>query len=267
MSAATVSSAAATASGQPHAGVPPELAAKIARLDAFLAEIAARHPAQDGHVQVKFASSLAAEDMLLTHAILSKRLPIGIFSLNTGRLHPETVGMYETVRERYGYEIEQFHPQQPAVDEYVVQFGLNAFYESVDLRKRCCEIRKVEPLNRALADVAAWVTGQRREQSVTRTELNETEHDDARGIAKYNPLADWSEAEVWAYLKAYDVPVNPLHARGYPSIGCEPCTRAVCPGEDSRAGRWWWESRDSKECGLHVSPAPVSALGASSALR
>jgi phosphoadenosine phosphosulfate reductase len=230
----------------------PEREAKIAKLDALLASIASRHPS------VKLASSLAAEDMLLTHAILSRALSIGIFSLNTGRLHAQTLGMLERVRERYGYEIEQLHPHEEAVDQYVREHGLNAFYESVELRKRCCEIRKVEPLNRALAGVDAWVTGQRREQSVTRAELHEQEQDAARGIAKYNPLADWSEADVWAYLKAFDVPVNPLHARGYPSIGCEPCTRAIRPGEDSRAGRWWWESRDTKECGLHIA-APAQS--------
>ena len=227
------------------------LAAKIAELDTFLDAIAQRHTA------VKLASSLAAEDMVLTHAILSRKLGIGIFSLNTGRLHAETLGMLDKVEARYGYEIEQLHPQREAVAEYVASQGVNAFYESVDLRKRCCEIRKVEPLNRALAGVQAWVTGQRREQSVTRAELHLEEQDAARGIAKYNPLADWSEADVWAYLSAFNVPVNPLHARGYPSIGCEPCTRAVRPGEDSRAGRWWWESRESKECGLHIAIAPA----------
>ncbi len=224
----------------------PELQARIDRLDALLDSIAQRH------ASVKLASSLAAEDMLLTHAILSRGVAIGIFSLNTGRLHAETLGMVDRVKERYGYDIEQFHPLQASVDEYVRDHGLNAFYESVELRKTCCGIRKVEPLNRALANVSAWVTGQRREQSVTRVELHEEEHDAPRDIAKFNPLADWTEADVWAYLKAYDVPVNPLHARGYPSIGCEPCTRAIRPGEDSRAGRWWWESRDTKECGLHV---------------
>ena len=237
----------------------PALAAKIGRLNALLDSIAARH------ANVKLASSLAAEDMLLTHAILSRAVAIGIFSLNTGRLHAETLGMIDRVRDRYGYEIEQFHPLAAAVDEYASTHGLNAFYESVDLRKRCCEIRKVEPLNRALSGVSAWVTGQRREQSVTRAELHEEERDDARQIAKFNPLADWTEDDVWAYLRAFEVPVNPLHARGYPSIGCEPCTRAVRPGEDSRAGRWWWESRDTKECGLHItaiSAIPVVAAAA-----
>jgi phosphoadenosine phosphosulfate reductase len=242
----------------------PELQAKIDLLDALLDSIAQRHE------HVKLASSLAAEDMLLTHAILSRGVGIGIFSLNTGRLHAETLGMIDRVKERYAYDIEQLHPLQEAVDEYVRDHGLNAFYESIDLRKSCCGIRKVEPLNRALKDVSAWVTGQRREQSVTRVELHEEEHDAPRNIAKFNPLADWTEADVWAYLEAFDVPVNPLHARGYPSIGCEPCTRAIRPGEDSRAGRWWWESRDTKECGLHVtniipivedrSAAPSSAL-------
>ncbi|BCF97918.1 phosphoadenosine phosphosulfate reductase [Paraburkholderia sp. PGU19] len=236
-------------------GITAELQAKIERLDALLDSIAQRHD------KVKLASSLAAEDMLLTHAILSRGVKIGIFSLNTGRLHAETLGMIDRVRERYGYEIEQFHPLADSVDEYVAQHGLNAFYESIDLRKRCCEIRKVEPLNRALSEVGAWVTGQRREQSVTRAELHEEEQDHARNIGKYNPLADWTEADVWAYLKAFDVPVNPLHARGYPSIGCEPCTRAVRPGEDSRAGRWWWESRDTKECGLHITTIPVTVIG------
>ncbi|WP_321879232.1 phosphoadenylyl-sulfate reductase [Paraburkholderia bannensis] len=241
-----------TASSTPASEITADLQAKIERLDALLDSIAARH------ANVKLASSLAAEDMLLTHAILSRGVKIGIFSLNTGRLHAETVGMIDTVHERYGYEIEQFRPQQDAIDEYVTQHGLNAFYESVDLRKRCCEIRKVEPLNRALSDVSAWVTGQRREQSVTRAELHEEERDEARNIDKFNPLADWTEADVWAYLRGFDVPVNPLHARGYPSIGCEPCTRAIRPGEDSRAGRWWWESRDTKECGLHITS--VSAI-------
>ncbi|MFP3556651.1 phosphoadenylyl-sulfate reductase [Paraburkholderia sp. SIMBA_049] len=235
-------------------GITAELQAKIERLDVLLDSIAQRHD------KVKLASSLAAEDMLLTHAILSRNVKIGIFSLNTGRLHAETLGMIDRVRERYGYEIEQFHPLADSVDEYVAQHGLNAFYESIDLRKRCCEIRKVEPLNRALSEVGAWVTGQRREQSVTRAELHEEEQDHARNIGKYNPLADWTEADVWAYLKAFDVPVNPLHARGYPSIGCEPCTRAVRPGEDSRAGRWWWESRDTKECGLHITTIPVTVI-------
>ena len=240
----------AAVSLQPAAAASPALAARIAELGVRLTQIAARH------AHAKFASSLAAEDMVLTHAILSRGLPIAIFTLNTGRLHAETVSMLDRVRERYGYEIEQWHPNPAAVDGYVRDHGLNSFYESVELRKQCCAIRKVEPLNRALVGADAWLTGQRREQSVTRAELRADEHDAERGIAKYNPLVDWTEADVRDYLAHFDVPQNPLHARGYPSIGCEPCTRAVRPGEDSRAGRWWWESRDSRECGLHIPIVP-----------
>ncbi|HEY0589533.1 MAG TPA: phosphoadenylyl-sulfate reductase [Pseudoduganella sp.] len=199
-----------------------------------------------------FASSLAAEDMVLTDLILKAGLPIGIFSLETGRLHKETLGMVERVQERYGYEIALYRPVQAAVDAYVEKKGLNAFYDSVELRKECCNIRKVEPLGRALSGKKAWVTGQRRAQSATRSDLSVQEYDGSHSMEKFNPLADWSEQEVWDYIRANDVPYNPLHDQGYPSIGCEPCTRAIQPGEDVRAGRWWWENPDSKECGLHL---------------
>jgi phosphoadenosine phosphosulfate reductase len=199
-----------------------------------------------------FASSLAAEDMVLTDLILRAKLPIRIFTLETGRLHQETLGMLDRVREVYGYDIEPFRPDPAAVDAYVQQNGLNAFYDSVEMRKECCRIRKVDPLNRALAGQRAWITGQRRAQSATRTELHVQEDDAAHGMAKFNPLADWSEEDVWHYIRSNNVPYNPLHDRGYPSIGCEPCTRAIQPGEDVRAGRWWWENPESKECGLHV---------------
>ena len=199
-----------------------------------------------------FASSLAAEDMVLTDLILRAKLPIRIFTLETGRLHKETLGMLDRVREVYGYDIEPYRPDPAAVENYVQQNGLNAFYDSVEMRKECCRIRKVDPLNRALAGQRAWITGQRRAQSATRTELAVQEDDAAHGMAKFNPLADWSEEDVWHYIRSNDVPYNPLHDRGYPSIGCEPCTRAIQPGEDVRAGRWWWENPESKECGLHV---------------
>jgi phosphoadenosine phosphosulfate reductase len=208
-----------------------------------------------------FASSLGAEDMVITDAILGTGLPIAIFTLETGRLHRETLDLLERVRNHYGHEIEAFRPQPEAVGRYVKEHGLNAFYESVDLRKRCCHIRKVEPLARALGSRDAWITGQRRTQSISRTELALREHDAVHGIPKFNPLADWSEAEVWACISERGVPHNALHARGYPSIGCEPCTRAIRPGEDIRAGRWWWESSDAKECGLHVSPVGKSSEG------
>ncbi|NHZ95941.1 phosphoadenylyl-sulfate reductase [Massilia sp. CCM 8734] len=199
-----------------------------------------------------FASSLAAEDMVLTDLILKAKLPIGIFSLETGRLHPETLAVLGQVKDTYGVDIALFKPQTEAVDAYVSQHGLNAFYESVDMRRECCRIRKVEPLGRALAGNKAWVTGQRRSQSSTRAQLDIQEDDAAHGMVKFNPLADWSETDVWNYIRDNGVPYNALHDQGFPSIGCAPCTRAVQPGEDVRAGRWWWENPDSKECGLHM---------------
>jgi phosphoadenosine phosphosulfate reductase len=199
-----------------------------------------------------FASSLAAEDMVLTDLILEAGLPIGIFSLDTGRLHPETLAVLDAVEAKYGYDIALYRPDAAAVDAYVAQKGLDAFYDSVDLRRECCAIRKVEPLGRALAGKRAWITGQRRAQSATRFDLAVQEDDLAHGMVKFNPLADWSEQDVWDYLRAHGVPYNVLHDQGYPSIGCAPCTRAIQPGEDVRAGRWWWENPESKECGLHV---------------
>lgn len=199
-----------------------------------------------------FASSLAAEDMVLTDLILRAKLPIRIFTLETGRLHKETLAVLDRIRETYDYEVALYKPQQSAVDAYVQRNGLNAFYDSIDMRKECCRIRKVEPLNRALAGNKAWVTGQRRAQSTTRAALEVQENDEAHGMTKFNPLADWSEQDVWNYIRGNKVPYNVLHDKGYPSIGCEPCTRAIQPGEDVRAGRWWWENPESKECGLHV---------------
>jgi phosphoadenosine phosphosulfate reductase len=222
------------------------LATRVAETKAILDRIAAEFS------PAVFASSLAAEDMVLTDMILRAKLPIAIFTLETGRLHAETVGMIGKVREVYGYDIAAYRPDAAAVDAYVAQNGANAFYDSVDMRKECCRIRKVEPLNRALAGNKAWITGQRRSQSTTRAELAVQEDDAAHGMVKFNPLADWSEEDVWNYIRANNVPYNPLHDRGYPSIGCEPCTRAIQPGEDVRAGRWWWENPESKECGLHV---------------
>ena len=204
---------------------------------------------------VAFASSLGAEDMVVADAIFTADLPIAIITLDTGRLPRETLDLLERMRARYGREVEMFRPDADEAGRYVATHGANAFYESVDLRKRCCHIRKVEPLARALAGRDAWVTGLRRAQSVTRTDLPLREFDATHGLVKFNPLADWSEEEVWAYVRDREVPYNALHDRGYPSIGCDPCTRAIRPGEDVRAGRWWWESRDSKECGIHVSPS------------
>lgn len=199
-----------------------------------------------------FASSLAAEDMVLTDLILKAQLPIAIFSLDTGRLHPETLAVLDAVKAKYGYDVELYRPQTEAVDAYVAQNGRDAFYNSIEMRRECCRIRKVEPLGRALAGKKAWVTGQRRAQSATRSDLAIQEDDPAHGMVKFNPLADWSEDDIWNYIRANDVPYNALHDQGFPSIGCAPCTRAVEPGEDVRAGRWWWENPESKECGLHI---------------
>jgi len=228
------------------ADLPADLADKWQALGLRLAAIARRYP------DAALASSLAAEDMLLTHAILDGGIALGIFTLDTGRLHAETLALLDVIEARYGRGPEIYRPHAAAVQAHVDAHGAFAFYESVDLRKACCEIRKVEPLRRALAGRKAWITGQRRAQSTTRAELPEEEQDTTFGLYKFNPLADWSEAEVWAAIRAFGIPYNPLHDQGYPSIGCEPCTRAIRPGEDVRAGRWWWESSDSKECGLHA---------------
>ena len=233
---------ASTAAASTDAGLDAKVAATRAILEGVVRE----------YSPAVFASSLAAEDMVLTDLILKNGLPIGIFSLQTGRLHKETLAVLDAVKAHYDHDVQLFESRAELVDEYVRTNGLNAFYDSVEMRKACCGIRKVEPLGRALAGKQAWITGQRRSQSSTRAELAVQEDDAAHGMQKFNPLADWSEQDVWDYIRAHDVPYNALHDRGYPSIGCEPCTRAIQPGEDVRAGRWWWENADSKECGLHL---------------
>jgi phosphoadenosine phosphosulfate reductase len=200
------------------------------------------------------ASSLSIEDMVLTDAIARARLPIGIFVLDTGRLHGDTLAVLDRIRSRYGIEVAVYAPDAQAVADYVRAYGRDAFYQGVELRKRCCAIRKVEPLSRALAGKRAWITGQRREHSAGRSWLAEREDDAVHGIEKYNPLAAWSEEQVWQYIREHRVPYNRLYEQGYRSIGCAPCTRPVRPDEDVRAGRWWWESAEAKECGLHVAP-------------
>lgn len=198
------------------------------------------------------ANSLGAEDMVLTDLIARHYPAIAMFTLDTGRLPQETYDLMQTVRDRYGVDIHVYFPDAAAIENYVAQNGPNGFYQSVELRKRCCFIRKVEPLRRALAGKRAWITGMRREQAVTRDSLTISSFDVENNLQKFNPLCEWSNAEVWAYLKQHDVPYNKLHDRFYPSIGCAPCTRAVTPGEDVRSGRWWWENPESKECGLHI---------------
>ena len=208
--------------------------------------------AAEDYAPAAFSSSLGAEDMVLTDLIFANALLIDVFTLDTGRLPVETYALLDAITVRYGKRVRVVFPRTEAVEAYVNDHGINAFYGSVELRQACCHIRKVEPLNRALAGKRAWVTGMRREQAVTRSDLPLQSFDDERGLAKFNPLAEWSHAEVWTYIRARQVPYHALHDRGYPSIGCAPCTRAVSTGEDVRAGRWWWENPESKECGLHV---------------
>ena len=202
---------------------------------------------------VTFACSMGAEDVVLVDILAKIDRTATMFFLDTGRLNQETYDVMERLREKYGVEFETYHPLTEAAQSLLATKGPNSFYESVENRKECCGIRKVEPLRRALTGKRAWITGLRRAQAVTRTELPKVERDDAHGgILKINPLADWSQEDVWDYIRANGVPYNALHDRGFPSIGCAPCTRAVAPGEDLRAGRWWWENPDQKECGLHV---------------
>jgi phosphoadenosine phosphosulfate reductase len=199
--------------------------------------------------------------MLLTDLVVKHAPGIHIVTLDTGRLPGETYHLMQQVRDRYGDVVDIYAPETEALQSFVRQNGVNAFYQTVDLRKQCCGVRKIEPLRRALAGKQAWITGLRREQSVTRAEMQIKEHDAMFGIPKFNPLLDWSEQEVWAYIRRFEVPYNALHDQGYPSIGCAPCTRAISRGEDVRAGRWWWENPETKECGLHAAKLAVRSEG------
>lgn len=198
------------------------------------------------------ATSYGADDMVLMDLIAKFAPQIGIFTLDTGRLPKETYDLMQQAKKHYQLEVEVYYPDTLSIEQFVTHNGPNAFYDSVDLRKQCCGIRKVAPLNRALAGKKAWLTGMRRSQSVTRNELPVSEWDADHELQKFSPLTDWSNGEVWKYIRAFDVPFNELHDQGYASIGCAPCTRAITPGEDIRAGRWWWENPETKECGLHV---------------
>lgn len=210
------------------------------------------------HARPAFASSFGAEDMVVLDLVARDGFAIDVFTLDTGRLPRETLALIEQARARYGIAIAVFAPQPQGIDTYIARFGLDGFYESVEARKACCGVRKVEPLRRALAGRKAWITGLRREQNESRTAIEESAYDAAFALWKFNPLVDWTEDDVWSYLRTHHVPYNALHDRGYPSIGCEPCTRAVKPGEHPRAGRWWWEQDGArKECGLHEIPVRI----------
>ncbi len=202
--------------------------------------------------EITFANSMGAEDMVLTDIIQRESLAIEIFSLDTGRLPTETYDLIAETERTYNTKLKLFFPQAEPVENYVRSNGINAFYESIELRKACCFMRKVEPLQRALKGKKAWITGMRAEQSTTRVDLPLRQFDAGNQLEKFNPLSDWTEQEVWAYIRMFSVPYNKLHDQFYPSIGCAPCTRAIAMGEDVRAGRWWWEDPLNKECGLHV---------------
>lgn len=205
--------------------------------------------------RINFASSLGEEDQVITDMIARLAPSIGIFTLDTGRLYQETYDLLAKTQKKYhNLRFKVYFPDAKAVEEMVAAKGVNLFYESIENRKLCCGIRKVEPLKRALVDVDAWIVGLRKEQAVTRSDIQYFEWDAANGKIKVNPLADWTLAQVHQYIKDNKVDVNPLHAQGFVSIGCAPCTRAVKPGEEIRAGRWWWENPEQKECGLHNNP-------------
>lgn len=202
--------------------------------------------------KIVFSTSFGLEDQVITHIIFSKNIPIKIFTLDTGRLFPETYSVWSRTKEIYNKNISSYSPYTETIQNLVSEKGPNSFYESVENRQECCYIRKVEPLKRALKGNEIWVTGIRKEQSASRNNLSPVEWDENNHIIKYHPLFDWGFEEVKSFISKNHVPYNPLHDKGFPSIGCQPCTRAVKPGDDPRSGRWWWEDATKKECGLHT---------------
>jgi phosphoadenosine phosphosulfate reductase len=202
--------------------------------------------------QVVFSTSFSWEDQLISHFIFSNTIPINVFTLDTGRMFPETYSTWSSTLERYKKPITAYYPDALALQDYIVEKGPNGFYESVENRKQCCGIRKVEPLKRALAGKKIWVTGIRAEHSANRDHMPQVEWDEVNQVIKFHPLLHWTTDQVKDYIRKENIPYNPLHDKGFVSIGCAPCTRAVRPGEDFRAGRWWWEDSTKKECGLHV---------------
>ncbi len=202
--------------------------------------------------KITFGTSLGAEDQVITQLLTTLQKPFSIFTLDTGRLFPETYDLIDRTNSKFNIKIDVMFPDHHEVETMVKKEGINLFYKSIALRKHCCQLRKLNPLKRALEGKEAWFTGLRRSQSVTREDMEIVEWDSNSAMLKINPLIDWSEEEVWKYIKEKKIPYNPLHDKGYPSIGCQPCTRAIMPNEEVRAGRWWWENPDTKECGLHA---------------
>ncbi len=201
--------------------------------------------------KIALSSSLGAEDQVLTEMVTSVDKDVRIFTLDTGRLFPETYDLIDRTNKKYDIKIEVYFPDYHQVEEMVKEKGINLFYDSIENRKRCCHLRKIEPLKRAFKGLDIWICGLRKDQSVTRFSTKLVEWDENNGILKLNPLINWREKDVWDYIKKNEIPYNELHDKGFPSIGCQPCTRAIKPGEDVRAGRWWWEEPEQKECGLH----------------
>jgi phosphoadenosine phosphosulfate reductase len=224
--------------------------ASVVSMDELLTELTKTFPGQ-----VTFSTSFSYEDQVITHKILSNNLPIKIFTLDTGRLFPETYSVWRATNEKYDTHIKAYYPDSLLIEDYVSEKGPNAFYESIENRKECCHIRKVIPLKRALKDNAVWITGLRAEHSADRHNMPQVECDECNNIIKYHPILHWTTEEVKQYINKNDIPYNILHDKGFVSIGCAPCTRAIRPGEDFRAGRWWWEDNSKKECGLHVHEA------------
>jgi phosphoadenosine phosphosulfate reductase len=224
-----------------------EQKANVAGIDEVLLALSNQFPGQ-----VTFSTSFSYEDQVITHKILSNNLPIKIFTLDTGRLFPETYSVWNSTNERYHTHIKAYYPDYSLLESFIEEKGPNSFYESVENRKDCCYIRKVDPLKRALKNNAIWITGLRAEHSADRHDMAQVEWDESNQIIKYHPILHWTTEEVKQYINENNIPYNSLHDRGFVSIGCAPCTRAIRPGEDFRAGRWWWEDNTKKECGLHV---------------
>ncbi len=237
-----------------YARATPGFAARLERARALLLQAAEQHPGT-----VVQATSLGAEDMVITHLIAEAALPIRVVTLDTGHLHPQTLALLPQITQRYRFTVQRYAPPEQVVLAFVQRHGERAMYDSVAQRKACCAVRKGEPLARALAGQTAWITGLRREHSEARAEVAELGQDDA-GRTKFNPLVEWSWADVWHHIATHQVPHNALHDAFFPSIGCAPCTRAISLGEPFRAGRWWWEDESAKECGLHVSAAPHTTV-------
>jgi phosphoadenosine phosphosulfate reductase len=223
-------------------------------VDKVAASVALLWDAVSRFKRVVYSSSLGVEAMVLSDLIYTNNLPIDTFTVDTGRLPEATLALIERLERRYQKVIRVVYPEAQAVQNFVADHGINGFYQGLEQRQRCCYVRKVEPFRRAIAGYGAWVTGVRHEQSELRAGALAIERDQRYGIYKVSPLLDWTQKEIWAYVRAHDLPYNPMHDHGYPSIGCAPCTRPVEPGESDRAGRWWWESPESRECGLQPKP-------------